>query len=485
MTPLLATFLCLAFVGYLFWIDLRKGDGPSQGLWVPLLWMFFAGSRYASSWLGLSPTFVSASDYVEGSPIDRAIFFGLIAAGLVILGRRKADWARVLTDNWWIALYFLFCLASSSWSDDPLVVAKRWIKEIGNVVMVLVILTDPRPYEALGAVLRRLSFLLLPLSVLFIKYYPALARDFKPDGTPMYTGVGHQKNELGLMCLMASVYMLWEFIRRSDKAHPTFVRQHAIISVVFAAMILWLLMMSDSKTPVVCLVAAFFVLVLGRLKFAARNPSRVILIIAILVPLIWFLDEVVDIKATAFSLLGRDPTLTNRTEVWKLVSTFAGNPIVGVGFMSFWTGERMNLIWRAVGPGINQAHNGYLEQFLNLGYIGLIFTIGIMVAALIHISRCMKQDMWVGLLRLSLVAIAALYNITEASFYGLNNMWVLLLLAAIEVKPTPTVRSGAVPAIRQVIGQARIVFRVQQPLLGRERIGAAPKGAPAFRRPQV
>jgi hypothetical protein len=37
------------------------------------------------------------------------------------------------------------------------------------------------------------------------------------------------------------------------------------------------------------------------------------------------------------------------------------------------------------------------------------------------------------MLRLCLIAAAALYNYTEASFYGMNNMWVLLLIACIDI----------------------------------------------------
>ena len=47
--PILATIGCIVFVVYLFWADLRRPDGPSQALWVPLAWMFLAGSRWVSS----------------------------------------------------------------------------------------------------------------------------------------------------------------------------------------------------------------------------------------------------------------------------------------------------------------------------------------------------------------------------------------------------------------------------------------------------
>ena len=86
---------------------------------MPLAWMFLAGSRWVSSWLNVAPSFASANDYAEGSPVDRAVFFALIVAGIVILARRKIDWQRLLLNNKWIVLYLLYCLASMAWSDEP------------------------------------------------------------------------------------------------------------------------------------------------------------------------------------------------------------------------------------------------------------------------------------------------------------------------------------------------------------------------------
>ena len=50
--------------------------------------------------------------------------------------------------------------------------------------MVLVLLTERHPYEAIGITLRRLSFLLLPASVLFVRYYPDLGRGYRANGGP-------------------------------------------------------------------------------------------------------------------------------------------------------------------------------------------------------------------------------------------------------------------------------------------------------------
>ncbi len=193
-----ATIICILFIFYLFWRDIKKPDSPSNALWIPLIWMFLAGSRWASSWLNLGVPMSSADDYSEGSPIDRAVFFSLIVAGVFVLSKRRVDWSSLLNQNKWIVLYFLYCLSSIIWTDEAFILFKRWIKDLGIPIMALVILTEQRPYAAVGIILGRLTFLLIPLSFLFIKYFPELGRSYHADGAPMYTGIGHQKMISGL-----------------------------------------------------------------------------------------------------------------------------------------------------------------------------------------------------------------------------------------------------------------------------------------------
>jgi len=77
--------------------------------------------------------------------------------------------------------------------------------------MALVILTERRPYEALGFVMRRLAFVLMPLSVLFIRFYPELGRQYH-QGIPMLTGVAFSKNSLGQLCMLLGIYFCWELL---------------------------------------------------------------------------------------------------------------------------------------------------------------------------------------------------------------------------------------------------------------------------------
>ncbi|NJO32678.1 MAG: O-antigen ligase family protein [Rhodospirillales bacterium] len=355
-------------------------------------------------------------------------------AGTFVLARRRINWEQLLVKNALIVIYLLYCLASVAWTNDPAVLMKRWIKDLGNPIMALVILTDRRPYEAFGVVIRRLSFLILPLSILFIKYYPELGRWYRPhDGAQTFTGVATQKNQLGVGCLMIGIYLAWELLQRRREPFPPYLRQQKFVALMLIGMLGWVLHKSNSQTALVCLFLAISIFLLGSPSFMSRNPKVILATLISSAGAIWVVDNLFPLRELVFSILERRPDLTDRTDIWATVLTLEENPLVGVGFMSFWTGARLEEVWQLLGVRLNQAHNGYLEQYLNLGYIGVAFIVAIMLIGLIRAHRHLRIDPSAGMLRLCLIVVAAVYNYTEAAFYGLNNMWILLLLACLEI----------------------------------------------------
>src|SRR5581483_4780832 len=99
-------------------------------------------------------------------------------------------------------------------------------------------------------------------------------------------------------------------------------------------------------------------------------------------------------EGAALQSLGRNPTLTGRTEIWSAVLHFAGNPLFGTGFESFWLGDRIKHIW-AYGEmtyGINEAHNGYIETYLNLGWIGVALLVNLIITGYRNIHGAMRLD---------------------------------------------------------------------------------------------
>ena len=196
---------------------MTKESRSSKALWIPVAWLFINCSRPASLWLeafGLRGFTVArnAQVYVEGSPVDAAVFSFLLIAGLIVLAHRTQQLRPLFGKMVPILIFFLYCALSIFWADHPLVAFKHWNKGIGDLVMVLVVLTDPEPAVAFKRLLSRLGFVLLPLSILFIKYYPSLGRAYTPRGFPLVSGVTLQKNTLGVICLIFGLGFLWRFL---------------------------------------------------------------------------------------------------------------------------------------------------------------------------------------------------------------------------------------------------------------------------------
>jgi O-antigen ligase len=441
VNPSLAAVLCTTIVAVLMRRDVQQNATQSSALWIPLIWMFLAGGRWASSWLDLRPTFASPEAYSEGSPVDAVVFLLLIIAGATVLLRRGLEWRRICRTNALLIAYFAFCLLSTAWSDDTFISLKRWFKDLGNPIMVLIILTDKDPVRAIGTLIRRLSYLFLPLSILFIKYYPELGRAYHWDGSQMYTGVGQQKNQLGQMCLITGIYFAWLLIHNRSR-YLSLARVDRWVILVLVACMIWLQSMSDSQTALSCLIACIIIVTMTRIRMFRADPGRIPAILAIGAVLYFALELTFDIKANILMALGRRPDLTNRTEIWEFLLNMGTNPLVGTGFMSFWMGDRMYRVWAHIGT-IVQAHSGYVEQFLNLGTVGVAFIALLMLRAFLRIRAELTIEPGLATLRLCFLVASALYNYAEAAFFGISNIWILLLLAIIHIPP-PSEGSAAI-----------------------------------------
>ena len=409
-------------------MDRKNNEGFSKALWIPFTWLFFNRSRNISEWLNLGTPDIAtaATTILEGNPLNRNVYTFLIIAGVLVLLKRKIDWQTIFVKNKWIWLYFVFGALSLFWSDYPYISFKRWIKALGVVIMVLVVVTESRPYIAIGLILKRLAFILIPLSVLFIKYYPEFGRAYHM-GNPMYTGVGDTKNSLGALCLISGVYFSWNLIFGRRDANKPVQRLHYSIYLIMIPMIAWLFYMANSATSLACMFFALFLFLLASHPVMVREPRKIIIFAITGAVIFGILELAFDVKEVLFTLLGRGADLTNRVDIWEYLLGMVEHPIIGFGYESFWIGERLNMIQERWG-NIIQAHSGYLEMYLNMGIIGVCFIICWIISGLVSVTHHLKNDYPAALLRLCFILVVVLYNYTEATFYGVSGMWILFFI---------------------------------------------------------
>jgi exopolysaccharide production protein ExoQ len=429
MPPILAAALTLFGVLYLLRRDAWQGETSSSALWLPVLWLGITGSRFVSQWLDLGGG--SGGNFTEGSPIDAVYFATLIGAGLWTLHRRDVRLGGVIRANGWLFALMAYGLLSVLWSDFPVTAGKRWIKTLGHPVMALIILTEPDPAAALRTVLKRCAFILLPVSVLFIKYFPEYGRGFDPwTGEAFNNGVGLTKNDLGYLCMVSGILFSWNLLtvrRLQDKAARRF---EIALSLAFLWMVAWLLKMSNSQTSLVAMVLGIGMLFAVDSRLVSRRFFGTYVVIVVLV--VAGLEATFDLYHNIIIMRGRDPSLTDRTAVWADVLAMQQRPLVGYGFESFWLGDRLVVLWNKWWWRPTQAHNGYIETYLNLGFVGLALLAGLLLSTFRRISRQLLSDFDFARLRLALLFAILLFNYTEAAFKAVHFIWTIFFVIAME-----------------------------------------------------
>jgi exopolysaccharide production protein ExoQ len=438
MGATLAILICSIGVAGLFVLDRDKSVRTSWALWLPVIWLWIAGSRSVSAWLfgqevG-SMTAGALASTLDGSPLDAAIFEALILAGvIVILLRRKNRAIALLKVNGPVLIYFLYCMLSTVWSPIHGPAFKRWIKDVGDLVMVLLIVTDAQPIAALRRLYSRVGFILLPFSIILIRYTD-LGRGFDPDGHPMNTGVTTNKNELGLIVYLVSLGALWN-VRALllNKRAPYRTRRLVAQSTLLVFGIV-LLQMAHSATSISCFVLGAGLMLASSLRSIRKQPRRVhALCVGIL--LVGALTRLFGGESLVTNALGRQSNLSGRTDIWKASIAAADNPVLGTGFESFWN---VNVEKVALGlrgyyeiHNLVSAHNGYIEVYLDLGLVGVCLIAIILISGYWRAGEAFQRDRDIGPLLLAYIVTGAFYSITEAGFRVLGTAWIFLLLAVV------------------------------------------------------
>src|ERR1700730_7428953 len=176
--PQVALLLTICLIIFLFRRDIRQRPNVTGALWLPLIWMFIICSRQPSEWLDLFGLHLGGKSLEEGSPFDACVYFSLIAAGIYVLNKRQVQLSEILRNNQWLVIFFVYCFLAILWSDFPFVSFKRWIKVLGHPIMAMVILTEPDVIEALTTLMKRCAYMIVIVSITFIRYFPEWGRAF-------------------------------------------------------------------------------------------------------------------------------------------------------------------------------------------------------------------------------------------------------------------------------------------------------------------
>jgi O-antigen ligase len=396
---------------------------------------------------GMFPLFLSEiriSDSDLGSPeIRYTVLVIYLAVGIRVFPLWRKLRAAVIAEPFlWVLV--LWALISVSWSLNPEITLRRSVSFVGTTLYgVYLALQYPRVRDLLS-VLVRFLLVMIAITLIVVHLFPELGTS--PQGTARFwTGIYGHKNAFGrMMSLGVFVLATWAF----------FERRHRLLVCSLLAVAVTYLTLSDSKTG---LISCFVVGVLAPFyRILLRAPPRLsvaLIPFAVLgvFAVIWAGWAYIEPLTAA---VGRDPTLTGRTHLWR--SAWAGimdHFLLGYGYNAFWSGPWNPL--GGLGVGVvwnpNHAHNGILNLWLDLGFVGvLVFLMGYLRGFLNAARWASRKTGLEGAWPLLFFTYFTSYNVAESSIAITSGtpsvFWILFAatctILALESKPSSTIPSN-------------------------------------------
>lgn len=245
-----------------------------------------------------------------------------------------------------------------------------------------------------------------------------------------WRGIYHHKNVLGrLMSLSTAVFF---FLALGG-------RRHRWLTWCGFCLSLGLLLLSGAKTALVVLLTVLILLPLYRALREAYTiivPILITCVFAVGGGLVWLSSNL----DSTFGVLGRDATLTGRTDIWSaVVGMIAERPWLGYGYSAFWLGWegesaqvwiRLSAFTANLYP--THSHNGMLDLWLDLGFVGgVLFTLVFLLTfgralRLIRSTKTME-----GVWPLAYMTFMLLNGVTYPIGLEKNNIWWVLYVAIV------------------------------------------------------
>ena len=425
---LVTVVLSLIFSAWMLRRELRLRPGLSSALWIPTILLMLISSRPVAEWVGKGSPGDEASN-----PLDAGVYLCLIGASLFIGSSRGVKWGKLLAMNVPLLLLYAYFVSSIVWSDDPMGSAKRIGKDFALLFVIGLILSEKEPLQAIRSIFVRGASVLFPLSIVFDRWVPRFGREFAKNGTVAYSGVTTQKNSLGEIVLVFSMILLWDYLEiRSTGSRSRLLRGAQWDRLALLLMGALLLYQSQSKTSLFCLLIA---VALGIRKgaLATKPISIVAYAVVFSTPFFLFLStEFGYLIEPIVKALGRDLTFTGRTNIWSQITLSTVNPILGCGYWVFWKGPGGAAISTAVQWTVPTAHCGYLDVYLDGGFLGLFLFFCVLAAYGWRLIKQSQKERF-HLVGLAVLSAAIVYNLTESAFLRTGPLWFVVLVMIVEM----------------------------------------------------
>lgn len=353
-------------------------------------------------------------------PLDDVIYLLIYVFSCWHLTRYKNYIFRLLKDP---SLFLILCflpLMSVFWSVAPLVTLKYAITYFGTTLFGMYLGMRFPTDKQLKIIALAIGIAAI-LSLLVVVIQPSLGVMQIGDLRGDWKGLYNHKNQFGRVISIGMISSFIYFFGAKGRKLYLFILLIELVCLIGSS--------SGTATVSLC-IGGLSVLYFQFLRFSENlMVSASLYLVSALVVGGRLLPEII------LGLLGKDMTLTGRTELWPLViDAITQKPILGYGYGAFW-GIKSESIWRTLLWEAPHSHNGALEISLQLGVVGLLFFLITFIFYFVQSVRLIRQTKFVEYLFPSVFFIVLLQiSLSEAEVMKSNSLfWVLCVSCMISV----------------------------------------------------
>ncbi len=314
--------------------------------------------------------------------VEIAVFYGII--GVVCFAHFRALVSLCARFPSLLALPVL-AVASTAWSQDPLQSFLLGTLALAGTIFAFYLCIRLSPEEQMELFL--LVGIAVVLSSIVLAVLVPSVGVMQLDGKGAWQGLFNHKNR----CAMGMAFLLTPGL---FFAAPHMVRKN--LKWGFIVLSLFLIGMTQSRTGwIIVLLLLLFVPVIhlftrvsGREKFLITMVLSGLAIVATFV--------VAENYVAIIRVLGKDPTLTGRVQIWRAVlPPIFKQPLLGFGYSAFWLGtkgESVNVVLATGFRNLANAENGILQLWLELGIVGVSIFLYTLFQACRNALFCLRHN---------------------------------------------------------------------------------------------
>lgn len=348
--------------------------------------------------------------------IDLLVYF--VACVLVVLRWKKA--LTFASKNVYFWPFIILASFSYFWSSLPDETFKGVIYALGTTVFGIYLASRYTIKEQLDHLAWTLGFIMI-LSVLFVVAIPHYGlMGGVHEGA--VRGIYVHKNVFSPVIVLAVTVFFLKAVEAQENKWLLW----GLFTLSLALGI-----MSRSSTAL-GLMFVMLVLCISYRIFRWRYELLISTILLILIlgsaGLLWFVEF--GGAELLFEALGKDATLSSRTEIWTYVwDSIQLKPWLGYGLRGFWNGVDgpSAYVQYAMRIRVHYAHNGFLDICLSYGFIGFfLFFANFLLVTSRSLSLLRRSNAVEGFWPLLWLTYMILTNLTEGNLSTLNSMtWAL------------------------------------------------------------